>query len=67
MNVIVSPTDSSANTVRGGLMGESKTSKNNYNERTDWDTVHWGTHCVDCYPGNCPMRVYVKDGKVVRE
>ena len=29
--------------------------------------VHWGTHCVDCYPGNCPMRVYVKDGIVLRE
>ncbi|MBF8286508.1 MAG: molybdopterin oxidoreductase, partial [Dehalococcoidia bacterium] len=27
----------------------------------------WGTHCVDCYPGNCPYRVYVKDGVVWRE
>ncbi|HLA19580.1 MAG TPA: molybdopterin-dependent oxidoreductase, partial [Dehalococcoidia bacterium] len=27
----------------------------------------WGTHCVDCYPGNCPYRVYVKDGVVFRE
>lgn len=48
-------------------MSDSKTSKNNYRERCDWDTVHWGTHCVDCYPGNCPMRVFVKDGQVVRE
>ena len=27
----------------------------------------WGTHCVDCYPGNCLFRVYVKEGGVVRE
>lgn len=26
-----------------------------------------GTHCVDCYPGNCPYRVYVKDGVVAAE
>jgi anaerobic selenocysteine-containing dehydrogenase len=32
-----------------------------------WDKVVWGTHTVDCYPGNCPMRVYVRDGKIVRE
>ena len=38
-----------------------------YKDRADWDSVYWATHCVDCYPGNCPMRVYVKDGKVVRE
>ena len=29
--------------------------------------MFWGTHCVDCYPGNCPMRVFVKDGIVWRE
>jgi DMSO reductase family type II enzyme molybdopterin subunit len=33
----------------------------------EWDAVYWGTHCVDCYPGACPVRVFVKDGKVVRE
>ncbi|NUQ56556.1 MAG: molybdopterin-dependent oxidoreductase [Dehalococcoidia bacterium] len=38
-----------------------------YSERFTWDAVHWGTHCVDCYPGGCPMRVFVKDGVVVRE
>jgi DMSO reductase family type II enzyme molybdopterin subunit len=27
----------------------------------------WGSHCVDCYPSNCAYRVYVRDGKVVRE
>ncbi len=38
-----------------------------YRRRWTWDTVAWGTHCVDCYPGNCPMRVYVRDGIVWRE
>lgn len=33
----------------------------------DYDEVATATHCVDCYPGNCPLRVYVKDGRVVRE
>ncbi len=38
-----------------------------YREKWTWDKVVWGTHCVDCYPGNCPFRVYVKDGMVWRE
>ncbi|MBI5949431.1 MAG: molybdopterin-dependent oxidoreductase [Chloroflexi bacterium] len=38
-----------------------------YRDKLEWDAVYWGTHCVDCYPGDCPVRVYVKDGKVVRE
>ncbi|MBD3648833.1 MAG: molybdopterin-dependent oxidoreductase, partial [Pseudomonadales bacterium] len=38
-----------------------------YREYLDYDEVKWGTHCADCYPGNCPMRVFVKDGKIVRE
>jgi DMSO reductase family type II enzyme molybdopterin subunit len=38
-----------------------------YREKWTWDGVYWGSHCVDCYPGNCPYRVYVKDGIVVRE
>ena len=32
-----------------------------------FDCWKWGTHRVNCYPGNCPFRVYVKDGKVIRE
>ena len=32
-----------------------------------WDKVAWVSHCVDCYPGNCPFRVYVKDGLVLYE
>jgi len=38
-----------------------------YRQRWQWDKVVWGTHCVDCYPGNCPYRVYVKDGIVLHE
>lgn len=38
-----------------------------YRNRWEWDSVYWGTHCVDCYPGNCPMRVFVRDGIVWRE
>jgi DMSO reductase family type II enzyme molybdopterin subunit len=32
-----------------------------------WDSWRWGTHRVNCYPGSCPFRVYVRDGKVLRE
>ncbi len=38
-----------------------------YREKWTWDKVAWGTHCIDCYPGNCPFFVYVKDGIVWRE
>ncbi|MHB8490887.1 MAG: molybdopterin-dependent oxidoreductase [Solirubrobacteraceae bacterium] len=36
-------------------------------KRAAFDRVAWGSHCVDCYPGACPYRVYVRDGRVVRE
>ena len=26
-----------------------------YRDKWTWDKVTWGTHCVDCYPGNCPF------------
>jgi len=32
-----------------------------------WDRLARVTHCVDCFPGNCPLVAYVKDGEVVRE
>jgi DMSO reductase family type II enzyme molybdopterin subunit len=32
-----------------------------------WDRVGWGTHAMGCYPGNCPYRVYIKDGEVMFE
>lgn len=33
----------------------------------NWDSCKWGTHRVNCFPGDCPFRVYSKDGRVVRE
>ena len=38
-----------------------------YRQQWRWDRVAWGSHCVDCYPGNCPMHVYIKDGKIRHE
>ncbi|MBI2914072.1 MAG: molybdopterin-dependent oxidoreductase, partial [Chloroflexi bacterium] len=38
-----------------------------YRQQWRWDRVAWGSHCIDCYPGNCPIRVYVKDGIIFRE
>jgi len=38
-----------------------------YRGKWKWDKVTWGSHAVDCYPGGCPWRVYVRDGKIVRE
>jgi len=47
--------------------GEYTGTEDLYRQRWRWDKVFWATHCVDCYPGNCPIRVYVKDGVVFRE
>ncbi|HXF50785.1 MAG TPA: molybdopterin-dependent oxidoreductase [Dehalococcoidia bacterium] len=39
-----------------------------YREKIRWTKWTWGSHCVDCYPSNCPFRVYVgPDGEVWRE
>ncbi|MDO8616303.1 MAG: molybdopterin-dependent oxidoreductase [Dehalococcoidia bacterium] len=38
-----------------------------YRDKWKWDKVTWGSHSVDCYPGGCPYRVYVRDGKIMRE
>ena len=38
-----------------------------YRDRGSFDEVRFGSHCVDCYPANCTYRVYVRDGKIVRE
>jgi DMSO reductase family type II enzyme molybdopterin subunit len=38
-----------------------------YRDRWRWDKTFWATHCVDCYPGNCPYKVFVRDGKVIAE
>jgi DMSO reductase family type II enzyme molybdopterin subunit len=38
-----------------------------YREQWKWDSVTWGTHSVDCYPGGCSFRVYTRNGKILRE
>src|SRR3990170_1805897 len=38
-----------------------------YRDKWKGDKVTWGSHAVYCYPGGCPLRVYVRDGKIVRE
>ena len=38
-----------------------------YRDKWKWDKVTWGSHSVDCYPGGCPWRVYVRNGKILRE
>ncbi len=38
-----------------------------YRNMWKWDKVVWGSHSVDCYPGGCPFRVFVRDGRIVRE
>jgi len=38
-----------------------------YRSKWKWDRVAWGSHSVDCYPGGCPWRVFVRNGRVVRE
>ncbi len=38
-----------------------------YRDSWTWDSVTWGSHAVDCYPGGCSFRVYTKDGKILRE
>ncbi len=49
------------------FLDNARKNQGEYLDKTAWDDVKWGTHCADCYPGNCPMHVFVKDGKVVRE
>ncbi len=45
------------------------TTEDRYRDRLarTWDRVSFGTHCVNCYPNNCPVYVFAKDGKVVLE
>ncbi len=46
---------------------EAATWTDRYRDRWQWDHVVWSTHCVDCYPGNCPMKAYVRDGELCWE
>ena len=52
----------SSSTVLGRQATESK-----YRDRFSYDKVTWGSHCIDCYPGNCPYRVYTRNGEIVWE
>ena len=47
--------------------GGAQTWADRYRDKWKWDKVVWGSHSVDCYPGGCPWRVYVRDGRIVRE
>src|SRR4030042_922052 len=53
--------------LKGGQQGAAYRSwEDLYRQKWTWDKVAFGSHCVDCYPGNCSFRVYVKDGMVWR-
>src|SRR3989304_419419 len=52
----------------GSAAGETYTSwEDLYRQRWQWDKVVGAPRGGDCYPGNCPYRVYVKDGIVLHE
>ena len=54
--------------LKGGQQGAAYRGwEDLYRQKWTWDKVAFGSHCVDCYPGNCSFRVYVKDGMVWRE
>src|SRR3989304_9948716 len=63
------PTSSAPHFSGGRSMAasEQQTWADRYRDKWKWDKGTWGSHAVDCYPGGCPFRVYVKDGKIVRE
>jgi len=33
-----------------------------YRQEWRWDRVAWVSHCINCYPGNCQYRLYIRDG-----
>ena len=47
-------------------LGRQQT-ESGYRANFTFDDVKWGSHCIDCYPGNCPYRVYLRDGKIAFE
>lgn len=47
--------------------GDLRAYEARYRDRIAFDSVAWGSHCVDCFPSNCRYRVFIRDGKVVRE
>jgi len=48
-------------------MSEPSKSAARYRDRWTWERTAFASHCINCYPGNCLYRVYVRDGVVVRE
>ena len=54
-------TDVTGSARRGSRRHSQEQVEDGYRSRWSWEKVGWGTHCVDCYPGNCPFRVYVRD------
>jgi DMSO reductase family type II enzyme molybdopterin subunit len=48
-------------------MNNGQKAPEKYRERWAWDKHVFASHCINCYPGNCLYRVYVKDGAVVGE
>jgi DMSO reductase family type II enzyme molybdopterin subunit len=46
---------------------EGLTTEERYRRRQAFDRVRFGTHCVNCFPNDCPVYVFAKDGKVVFE
>src|SRR3972149_11364216 len=47
--------------------GSTANTAQSYRDRVRWDDGVWSSHCVDCYPGNCPFRAYTRDGVIWRE
>jgi len=45
--------------------GEATESR--YRDRFKFDRAVFASHCIDCYPGNCPYRVYLRDGNIAFE
>ena len=45
----------------------TRTTEDRYRRRQEFDRATFGTHCVNCFPNNCPVYVFAKDGKVVFE
>ena len=46
---------------------DARTTEDRYRQRQEFDRATFGTHCVNCFPNDCPVYVFAKDGKVVFE
>ncbi len=64
----VSSADTTDNrTGEGAMYSREAQWQRRYRDELEFDEVRWGSHCVDCYPGNCSYNVFVRDGRIVRE